>query len=170
IEISPGSIARVDGSSRFAFGNVRALASVSGPIEVRLAAEQAAQATFDVHVRPLSNISATDSKALASAIYSAIVPSLILTQNPRTLVQLVVQVLSPIQQSDASHVAKYTDVLCAAMINASSLALLNAASVPMCGVVCAVPISEGRRQGCFAFLFARGMGAAEGKCVWINWR
>lgn len=37
-------------------GETEALASVSGPLEVRLAAEQASKATFEVIVRPLSGL------------------------------------------------------------------------------------------------------------------
>jgi exosome complex component RRP46 len=76
------------------------------------------------------------------------------------------------------------------MINASTLALLNAGSVPMRGVVCAV--SVGRLGpapnltlvvdptddettslaggGCFAFLFANGLGSGDSECVWANWK
>ncbi|KAK0476703.1 exosome component Rrp46 [Armillaria novae-zelandiae] len=137
-------LARVDGSARFGFGpeNI-ALASLSGPIEVRLSAENPSKATLDVHLRPLSNVSATESKSLASAIASALTPSLLLTQNPRTLVQLVVQALSLPPKA-------WQDGLTAAMINASTLAFLNAASIPMKGIVCAVTVGR--------------------LCVWTNWR
>lgn len=37
-------------------GDTKALASLSGPMEVRLAAEQANKATFEVFFRPLSGI------------------------------------------------------------------------------------------------------------------
>jgi exosome complex component RRP46 len=110
-------------------------------------------------------------------------PSIILTQNPRTLVQLVVQSLTPS--------VNFGDALIAAMINASMLALMNAGSIPMRGVVCAVPIgrtgtnsSAGpilvldpsddefpslKGGGCFAFLFGAGQeGGSE--VVWSNWK
>ncbi|KAK0455488.1 exosome component Rrp46 [Desarmillaria tabescens] len=174
-------LARVDGSARFGFGpeNI-ALASLSGPIEVRLSAENPSKATLDVHLRPLSNVSATESKSMASAIASALTLSLLLTQNPRTLVQLVVQSLS-------SPPRTWKDGLTAAMINASTLAFLNATSIPMKGLVCAVtvgrlasskqfivdPSSEEATLldagGCFAFLFADGLDERV-KCVWTNWR
>lgn len=73
------------------------------------------------------------------------------------------------------------------MINSSTMALMNAGSVPMKGVVCAVCI--GQRDGtfivdpsddelpdlsvggCFAFLFADGRVDAKSEaCVWTNWR
>lgn len=47
---------RVDGSGTFSFGDTRAIASVSGPIQVRLAAELPSKAAFEVTIRPLSGI------------------------------------------------------------------------------------------------------------------
>jgi exosome complex component RRP46 len=155
------------------------LASVAGPIEVRLAAEQASQATFEVTTRPLSNVPATEAKTLAIAIRSALFPSLIMNKHPRTLIQLVVQALIYTR-------TQWKDPLIASMINASSLAFLNAGSVPIRGVVCAVAIgrlpeiglvvdpseeecTELNAAGCFAFLFAEGIGSHV-ESVWTSWR
>ncbi|KAJ7101531.1 exosome component Rrp46 [Mycena belliarum] len=176
MRITLDGLARVDGSARFGFGDTAALSSVSGPIEVRLAAENPSLSTFEVLLRPLSNVPATQSKSLAATIRSALVPSLILSQNPRTLIQLVIQALTPVR-------SKSQDALVSAMINASTLALLNAGSIPMKGVVCAVAIgrikstlivdpSEDEEpfldaSGCFAFSF--GNGANDARCVWTNW-
>jgi exosome complex component RRP46 len=72
------------------------------------------------------------------------------------------------------------------MINSSSLALLNAASIPMRGVVCAVAVghlpgvgfvvdpSEDEcahinAGGCFAFMFAEGVGSGI-ESVWSSWQ
>ncbi|KAK7042217.1 exosome component Rrp46 [Favolaschia claudopus] len=177
LKINLDGLARVDGSARFGFGDTVAVASVSGPIEVRLAAENPSSSTFEVQLRPLSNVPTTQSKSLAASIRAALIPSLILSQNPRTLIQLVIQALSPTRSP--SH-----DTLVASMINASTIALLNAGSIPMKGVVCAVSI--GRRNsslivdpgdeelaaldasGCFAFAF--GNGAEDARCVWTNWK
>ncbi|KAJ7594546.1 exosome component Rrp46, partial [Mycena floridula] len=165
-------LAAVDGSARFGFGDAQAIATLSGPIEVRLASEQPSQATLEVHLRPLSGVSATESKSLASTISSSLVPSLILTQNPRTLVQLAIQTISS---------ATWRDGLVASMINASSLAFISAGSVPMKGVVCAVAVgrissfildpSDAETTslsagGCFAFLVTD----SDTTCVWTNWR
>ncbi|KAJ3548140.1 hypothetical protein NMY22_g1377 [Coprinellus aureogranulatus] len=185
VQISYEGLARVDGSARFGFGDTTvAIASVSGPIEVRLASELPSQATFDVSVRPLSNVPSTESKSQASAIRSALAPSLILNKNPRTLIQLVIQTLSPTPTSGP----KWTDGLLAAMINASTLALLNAGSVPMRGVVCAIAIgktpsgellvdpedsktAELVQGGCFGFMVADGAGLeSNSTSVWTNWR
>jgi exosome complex component RRP46 len=107
----------------------------------------------------------------------------LLTHNPRTLIQLVVQSLTP--------VGKFQGPLIAAMINASTLALMKAGSIPMRGVVCAVSVGRLRSNsesspilvldpsddevpslaggGCFAFLFnASQKGGSE--VVWSNWQ
>jgi len=158
-------------------GDTGALASLSGPIEVRLAAEIPSKATFEVIMRPLSNVPGTESKSLATTIRSSLEPSLILTKNPRTLVQLVIQGLS----SPSNIYSK--DSLSAAMINASTLAFLKASSVPMKGVVTAVSVGQLRSGalildpndeeaeslhmgGVFAFLFADAVV----DCVWTSWK
>ncbi|KAF7365648.1 Exosome component Rrp46 [Mycena venus] len=178
LKVTLDGLSRVDGSARFGFGDTVAVASVSGPIEVRLAAENPSLSTFEVLLRPLSNVPATQSKSLAASIRAALIPSLILSQNPRTLIQLVIQALSPTR-------SRSFDTLVAAMINASTIALLNAGSIPMKGVVCAVAIGRiksttlvvdpGEEEeaaidasGCFAFSFGNGLD--DTRCVWTNWK
>jgi len=187
-------LARVDGSARFGFGEMEALASVSGPMEVRLAAEQPSRATIEVNVRPLSSLPGTESKALAASLRGLLAPSIILSRNPRTLIQLVVQSLTP------SPTERFSPSLVAACINAASLALLNAGSIPMTGVVCAAAVawlhpateeatssylvldpSEAESHtaagcGCFAYLFTTEIGESEespaipgARLVWTNW-
>jgi exosome complex component RRP46 len=74
------------------------------------------------------------------------------------------------------------------MINASSLALLNAGSIPMRGVVCAIAVGKTRhgdlvadpdertaieivQGGCFAFMVADGAGLeSNSTTVWTNWK
>ncbi|KAF8815040.1 exosome component Rrp46 [Phlegmacium glaucopus] len=186
IKITYDGLARVDGSARFGFGEVAALASISGPIEVRLASELPSKATFEVILRPLTNVPGTDSKCLAATIRASLEPSLILTSNPRTLIQIVIQSLRQGRHS------KWRDSLTAAMINASCLALLNSGSVYMRGVVAAVAIGrlpdgtlvvdpdEEEEEclgggGCFAFMFADETGlkndnTSNSDCVWSGWK
>ncbi|KAH9991904.1 ribosomal protein S5 domain 2-type protein [Russula vinacea] len=184
---------RVDGSARFGFGETQSLASVSGPIEVRFAAEQPSKATVEVNVRPLSSLPGTESKALSASLRGLLSPSMILSRNPRTLIQLVIQCLTP------SPAEGFSPSLIAACINASSLALLNAGSIPMSSVVCAVAVSRLRSAteddasalvldpseaeffdtvgcGCFAFSFAMAISGSQqsqnspaGRMVWTNW-
>ncbi|KAI9450875.1 ribosomal protein S5 domain 2-type protein [Lactarius psammicola] len=186
-------LARVDGSARFGFGEMEALASVSGPIEARLAAEQPSRATIEVNIRPLSSLPGTESKALAASLRGLLAPSIILSRNPRTLIQLVVQSLTP---SPTEH---FFPSLVAACINAASLALLNAGSIPMTGVVCATAVAllhpatevatstlvldpsevesqTGAASGCFAYLFTTETSESQeaplipgARLVWTNW-
>ena len=174
-------------------GETQSLASVSGPIEVRFAAEQPSKATVEVNVRPLSSLPGTESKALSASLRGLLSPSMILSRNPRTLIQLVIQCLTP------SPAEGFSPSLIAACINASSLALLNAGSIPMSSVVCAVAVSRLRSAteddasalvldpseaeffdtvgcGCFAFSFAMAISGSQqsqnspaGRMVWTNW-
>jgi exosome complex component RRP46 len=161
-----------------------------------LSAENPSQATFDVHLRPLAGVPATDARALASSIRTALLPSLILTHHPRTLIQLVLQTLSSptyshsywLQQAQAQSKAIPAGIgsdhaLAAAFVNASTLALLRAGSVPMRGTVAAVSVGlsvtgeliintdedqliDLVASGCFAFLFAD----RDTQCVWTSWK
>ncbi|KAJ4481083.1 hypothetical protein J3R30DRAFT_3464102 [Lentinula aciculospora] len=185
--LSFDSLSRVDGSARFGFGlHPQYLTSVSGPIEVRLASEQPSQATIEVHVRPLTNVPGIESKKAAVLLKEVLQMEVIMEANPRTLTQFVVQALVP--------TLKMTDELVAAMINCCTLSLLNAGSVPMRGVICAVsigrlssangeiaiykvqPVEEQKSgmeaTGCFAFLFSDSFSsnACVSSCVWTNWR
>ncbi|KAJ1310529.1 hypothetical protein OPQ81_007259 [Rhizoctonia solani] len=175
VEIELGGLARVDGSARFSFGACRALASVTGPVEVRQLIELPDRATFEVAVRPVAGVPSTPEKALAKYIHDVLHPTLLLTRHPRSLVQLTVLSLSPVLSSTS---------YAAAHINAATLALLNAASVPMRGVVCAVAVGiskagdvvldpaddrECARAGCFAFFFSEAE-APEGEVVWADWK
>jgi exosome complex component RRP46 len=138
---------------------------------------------LETHLSPLSGVSATESKYLAAAVSSAVLPSLILSQHPRTLVQLVIQSL-------CSYEAQWRDIMIASFINASTLAFLNAGSIPMRGVVCAVCVGrtslldgsseylvdptryEARSldgSGCFAFLLQDASNASPGSLVWSSW-
>ena len=169
--------------------DVHVLASVSGPMEVRLAAENPTKATFDVSVRPLASIPGTDAKALGAAIKSLLTPSLLLTRHPRTLIQLVVQPLSPSLMGSPKTIPALHPGIAAASINASSLALMNA-SVPMKGVVCAVTVARtsskelilspntdqlasSTASGCFAFIFTAAELSTDRlhvSEVWSNWQ
>jgi len=156
------------------------LASVSGPIEVRLAAEQASKATVQVSVRPYAGIPGIESKRLASHIQAILSSIIILTQNPRTLIQIVIQSLTP--QPTIQSRQEFSKTLSAACINATMLALLNAASFPLKAVVCAVavghspdlkkivlnPQSELDSSGCFVFLF--GADDDQEETIWTDWK
>ncbi|KAH9939488.1 hypothetical protein B0H21DRAFT_38466 [Amylocystis lapponica] len=170
---------RVDGSARFGFGATHALASVSGPVEIRPTLELPSQATLEIHIRPLASVSATDSKALATTLKAILAPALFLSHHPRTLVQIVGQALCGSGSgSGLGSVGRgWNASLVASLVNASTAALLNASSVPMRGCVCAVAVgrlagptlvldpAEAElalltASGCFAFLFSAVLSGA----------
>lgn len=212
--ISFPGLARVDGSAYFSFGGspalslastgansgslhktattnqtaTSAIASLTGPAEVRLASEHPSQLTFEVLLRPFCGVPATESKALAANVRHILGTSLIWGANPRTLVQMVVQVLGSSWAADVKR-GIVGDAVMATAVNAGMLALMNAGSVPLTGVVCAVAVgrqSDGvllldpgedeegdlSATGCFAFIFSSFWGpeGAVGRCVWTNWR
>lgn len=118
---------------------------------------------------------------------------MILNNNPRTLIQLVAQSLTPVQSNATSD--RRTSLLrvgpssVAAVINAASLALLNASSFPLRGVVCAAGVGRLRSSsdllldpseeetaalnggGTFAFLIfgSKQESTRAPDLVWSNW-
>ena len=165
-------------------GETKSLASISGPIEVRPALENPSQATLDVQIRPLPGIPGTDAKALATTLKAIFAPALFLAHHPRTLVQVVAQALcgSESGRGTGSAGRGWNASLTASLVNATAAAFVNAGSVPMRGVVCAVAVGRlggpdageglvldpeeaelGRLagSGCFAFLFSSLLGGSE---------
>jgi len=159
--------------------------------------EQASRATFEVIVRPLASVSGAESKNLSFTLRSLLTPSLLLSQNPRTLIQLVAQSLTP------TPARSFHPPLIASLINASTLALLNTGVVPMRGVICAVAVGRSRSAsvpkgkvskqnhpvllildpdeseltsleggGCFAFIVAMDATRSDHspEVVWSNWQ
>ncbi|KAG8758619.1 exosome non-catalytic core subunit rrp46 [Serendipita sp. 396] len=135
---------RVDASARFAFGTTAALVSISGPIEARLGVEAPSKATLEIHVRPLGGVPGVTERSIASILRNIFSPSILLNAHPRTLIQVVFQVLgSPPKRaygvsSRSSFVTDYS--MLAALINAGSLAFLRATSLPLTGVIVAVSV------------------------------
>ncbi|KAF5346237.1 hypothetical protein D9758_014395 [Tetrapyrgos nigripes] len=204
--LSFDSLSRADAAARFGFTSSASqnpfptvLVSLSGPIAPTLSQEKLNKSTLQVLVRPLSNVPGTQEKYLANIFSSVLECSILGTANPRTLIQVVAQVLVP--QGRYTGVGAGTvgrDKVLASVINASTLTMLNASSIPMRGVVCAVVV--GRKQksgptsssskyivdptdeesnsldasGCFAFLFSdvlgkKTTGAAGSTCLWTSW-
>ncbi|KAM0786932.1 hypothetical protein ACM66B_002354 [Microbotryomycetes sp. NB124-2] len=94
LELSLSVLNRVDGSARFAFGNVNVLASVTGPTEVRIRDELVHSATFEVNVRPLRGLPGPSSKRAETLLSSLLSPLLLLNTYPRSLIQLTLQTMS----------------------------------------------------------------------------
>ena len=115
MSVQLGVLDRADGSARFSFGestrlgcaatqsvdaysalgSTSALASAAGPTEVRLREELPTEATFEILHRPLTGTPSTPSRALEQSLRALLSPLINLSQHPRSLLQLVVQSLTP---------------------------------------------------------------------------
>ncbi|KIY70535.1 hypothetical protein CYLTODRAFT_451572 [Cylindrobasidium torrendii FP15055 ss-10] len=164
------SLNRVDGSARFGFGSrPSALVSFTGPVEVRLAAENPSQLSLDVLVRPLCGIPGVHEKRISATLASILKRSLLMEASPRTAVVVVAQIMS-------------NEPSVTSIINAASMASMSAASVPMRGVVCAISVArtdgeflldpspeelqKASASGSFAFHI---QGTQRKECVWTDW-
>ncbi|KAI8879848.1 ribosomal protein S5 domain 2-like protein [Backusella circina FSU 941] len=109
---------RADGSAKFEFGATSVITSVNGPIDVSLRDEKLDEATIEVVVRPPKGVSTTKEKLMENTLRTAFAPIILAGMMPRTLIQIVVQIL----KDDGSVLA--------AAANSIALALLDA-GVPM---------------------------------------
>jgi exosome complex component RRP46 len=80
-----------DGSAIFSFGNVRALATISGPSEVRIRDELTDRSTLEIHYTPLQGIPGITALAFSTALVDTFSHVLLLHLHPRSLVQINLQ-------------------------------------------------------------------------------
>ncbi|KAF7721995.1 Exosome component 5 [Apophysomyces ossiformis] len=109
---------RADGSAKFDMGETSVLVSVVGPVDVSHRDEKLDEATVEVVVRPAAGYPATNEKLLESILRTTFEPVILAGMMPRTLIQIVVQIM----KDDGSVLA--------AAVNGITLALLDA-GVPM---------------------------------------
>ncbi|KAI8376467.1 ribosomal protein S5 domain 2-type protein [Radiomyces spectabilis] len=116
---------RADGSAKFELGETSVMVSVVGPVDVQIRDEKMDEATVELVVRPAVGYPATKEKLMESTLRTAFEPVILGGMMPRTLVQIVVQII----KDDGSVMA--------AAINAITLALLDA-GIPMKHMAAAV--------------------------------
>ncbi|EEB08978.1 exosome subunit Rrp46 [Schizosaccharomyces japonicus yFS275] len=121
-----GILSQSDGSSDWKQRDTRVLCSVNGPIEVKPRSEIPNRATFELLVSPISGVSGTKERFLASRILSVLEDAVLSTNYPRTLIQVNVQIV----EGDEND-------LLAAAINATVLAFLDA-GIAMKYMPCAI--------------------------------
>lgn len=164
---------------------------------MRTTHENPSQATLDLQIRPIAALPGTDAKALATTLKSIFAPSLFLSHHPRTLIQVVGQALCGSESgSGTGSVGRgWNASLTASLVNATTAAFINASSVPMRGIVCAVAVGRLKSDaedilildpeeeelhrlagsGCFAFLFSSMLSTADSldvppcSLVWTNY-
>ncbi|GAA5813764.1 hypothetical protein MFLAVUS_007251 [Mucor flavus] len=118
---------KADGSSKFEFGSTAVLCSVSGPIEVQIRDEKLDEATVEVVVRPATGTSSTKEKLMEGILRTAFEPIILGGMMPRTLIQIVVQIM------------KDDGCVLAASVNAITVALLDA-GIPMKHMAAAITV------------------------------
>ncbi|KAK4683880.1 exosome complex component RRP46, partial [Tremellales sp. Uapishka_1] len=181
LSFSTGHLDRADGSAKFAFGTflsllssptsnsyrhlpgpTSSLASVTGPIEVRLRDELIDRATLEIVHRPLDGVAATPSRALTTSLQSLLSPLLSLSAHPRSLIQIIIQNLSP--GMTFSSRAASINAACVALLDSGAIALKAiplAVAVALIGgrmVVDAVAEEEEKAEARFGFGWAFGRG------------
>lgn len=118
MEAQLGVLNRADGSCRYSRGKTMVIAAVFGPVEAMQKNEQADRASLIVQLRPAQGNSPVADRDLERFVASTFQSAIVLTMHPRTQIHIVVQVVN----DDGG--------LLAAVINATSLALVDAA-IPM---------------------------------------
>jgi exosome complex component RRP46 len=98
---------------------------VIGPAEVKLRDEKMDEATVEVIVRPAVGFPSTKDKLLERALRQTVEPTILAGMMPRTLIQIVVQIV----QEDGNMLST--------AVNAISLAMLDA-GLPMNSLAAAV--------------------------------
>ncbi|KAF2762732.1 hypothetical protein EJ05DRAFT_471682 [Pseudovirgaria hyperparasitica] len=93
---------RADGSATYSHGGYSILGSVNGPIEVTRRDELPEEAAVEVIVRPSVGVGSPKERHLESIIHS-LLRSVILTRKlPRSLIQIVLQVMTLPEESEES--------------------------------------------------------------------
>src|SRR5689334_692325 len=107
-------LTRSDGSCRHTQGKTALTVAVYGPTEVRYRDEKLDKATIEVIFKPATGVPGPIEKEYELLIRSALESTIIATLHPRTLIQIIVQVMN----DDGS--------LLSASINAACMALMDA--------------------------------------------
>ncbi|KAM0752111.1 hypothetical protein T439DRAFT_312234 [Meredithblackwellia eburnea MCA 4105] len=220
LALSQSILSRQDGSANFSFGNLSVIASVTGPAEVKIRQELVDRAALEINILPLRGLAGPSSKSHETFLLSLLSPIILLSRHPRSLIQLTVQTFSapttafskqfstdPLESalpssSSSSLLPSSTRLTSkprgtakgvaekAAMINASTLALVDAAieckGMVFAAAVAFVPVEgveeeeemildptpeeeeEATSAHVFAFSFGVGVGGADGECVGID--
>lgn len=160
-----GLIGAHDGSALFSFGPTTSLATLSGPMEVRLRDELTDRAALEVNLTPLQGVPGVACTSFEQALHDLFASVVLLHLHPRALLQLNLQTYArpPLLVAKRSRVAGQRRQLVqesrpdpdrtlglaerAAHINAASLAFLDART-PMRATVlsmCACFVARGTR-------------------------
>jgi exosome complex component RRP46 len=109
-----GALERADGSAQWCQGGTCVMAAVYGPLEAASGKENPEQAGVDVVFKPRTQTGGATEKSHEYAIRETIRGTIATAQHPRTVIQVVLQVVS----DDGSLVACALNATCAALIDA----------------------------------------------------
>lgn len=112
-------------------GDTRVICAVNGPIEVKNRDELPTMATLELVVRPVVGLPTIREVQMQDCVYGCLRSVILRSQLPRSLVQIVVQVL------ETGEPAEHVVYELVGATNSSVLALVNA-GIPMSGLVVAV--------------------------------
>ncbi|KAF8429218.1 ribosomal protein S5 domain 2-type protein [Tirmania nivea] len=126
---------RPDGSASFTYNSTQILASVNGPMEIRARDEHYSKAVLEIIVRPSIGVATYREKYLESRLRGALEPIVLKSMAPRTLIQVVVQIVQVgelgVKKVGATNANEYNPLLLLpSLITPSLLALLDA-GVPL---------------------------------------
>ncbi|KAI9199386.1 ribosomal protein S5 domain 2-type protein [Polychytrium aggregatum] len=124
-----GTLSRADGSSKFSFDKTAVMASVFGPMEVKIRDELLDKATVEVVLQPIEGHASTTEKYYEQIIRQTVESVALIALHPRTLIRITCQILN----DDGS--------ILSAALNATMLALVDSGIPLKCMVAsttCAV--------------------------------
>lgn len=111
---------QVDGSATFEFAGTKVIASVAGPLEIsRSRFEKPTQAYIDINIRPAIGVGSTRETLMESKLRNILTDAIEVTQYPRQMIQVVVQILKTGESAD------YTVKEMVAIVNGMYLSLIN---------------------------------------------
>ncbi|CAN6601265.1 exosome complex component Rrp46p [Trichomonascus vanleenenianus] len=130
VEIDTTFLKQVDGSASWTQNVTKVVCSVSGPMEAKIRDEIPTAATLELVVRPIVGLTSTREVLLQDRLYSVISSVILRHLNPRSLVQIVLQVL------ETGESTRFTALELAACINSCIIALVDA-GIPLQGIAVA---------------------------------
>ncbi|TVY47274.1 Exosome complex component [Lachnellula occidentalis] len=146
---------RTDGSATFSQNGYTVVGAVNGPIEVQRRDELPEEAAIDVNIRPAAGVGGTRERHLESILQSTLRQIILITNFPRTLIQVTLQITStPENDTAGSKLVQASSNLAIlpALLQTAILTLLSASiplAVTLTSVVLALNNSNGKARTTF---------------------
>ncbi|KAL9577565.1 MAG: hypothetical protein Q9212_006284 [Teloschistes hypoglaucus] len=131
VALSP--LDRADGSASYTSNGYSTTVAVNGPIEVQRRDEIPEEAAIDVVIRPATGVGGVRERHLESIVEKTLRQVIIVSAHPRSLIQVVLQVVTTPPKRNASgnlHQSASNLPLLPALLQSSMLALLST-SLPL---------------------------------------